>query len=62
MTNFKCPVCKHIFSTRSGYNQHTNIYIQVASSNDENDNDNSTMDINETLLESEKSFNLIEIY
>ena len=52
MTNFKCSVCKRIFSTRSGYSQHTNVYIQVASSSDENDNNNSTIDINETLLES----------
>jgi hypothetical protein len=62
MTNFKCPVCKRTFSTRSGYSQHTNVCIQVASSSDENDDDNSTMDINETLLESEKSFNSIEVY
>ena len=62
MTNFKCPVCKRTFSTRSGYSQHTNVCIQVASSSDENDDDNPTMDINKTLLESEKSFNLIKIY
>ena len=62
MTNFKCPVCKRIFSTRSEYRQYTNVCIQVASSSDENDDDNSTMDINETLLESEKSFNSIEVY
>ena len=47
MTNFKCPVCEHTFSTRSGYSQHTNICIQVASNSDENDNNNPTMDINE---------------
>ena len=62
MTNFKCPVCKHIFSTRSGYSQHANVYIQIVSSNNENDNDNITMDINETMLESEKSFNSIKVY
>ena len=62
MTNFKCPVCKRTFSTRSGYSQHTNIYIQVVSSSDENDDDNITIDINETVLENEKSFNSIEIY
>jgi hypothetical protein len=62
MTNFKCPVCERTFSTRSGYSQHTNVCIQVASSSDENDDDNPTMDINETLLESEKSFNSIEVY
>ena len=62
MTNFKCPVYECTFSIQSGYSQHTNVYIQVASSNDENDDDNPIMDINETLLESEKSFNSIEIY
>ena len=62
MTNFKCPVCECIFSTWSGYSQHTNVYIQVASSSNKNNDDNPTMDINETLLESEKSFNSIEIY
>ena len=62
MTNFKCSVCKHTFSTRLGYSQHTNICIQVASSSDENNDDNPTIDINETLLESEKSFNSIEVY
>ena len=58
MTNFKCLVCKCIFTTRSEYS----ICIQVASSSDENNNNNPIMDINETLLESEKSFNSIEIY
>ena len=62
MTNFKCPVCKRTFSTRSGYSQHTNVCIQVASSSNENDDNNFTIDINKTLLESEKSFNSIEIY
>ena len=62
MTNFKCPVCKRTFSTRSGYSQHTNVCIQVASSSNENDDNNFTIDINKTLLESEKSFNLIKIY
>ena len=62
MTNFKCPVCERIFSTRSGYSQHTNVCIQVASSSDENNDDNLTININETLLESEKSFNSIEVY
>ena len=61
MTNFKCPVCKHTFSTQSGYSQHTNVCIQVASSSDENNDDNPTIDINETLLESKKSFNSIKI-
>ena len=62
MTNFKYPVCKHTFSTRSGYSQHANICIQVVSSSNENNDDNITMDINETMLESEKSFNSIEVY
>jgi hypothetical protein len=62
MTTFKCPVCKRTFSTRSGYSQHANVCIQVVSSSDENDDDNITMDINETVLESEKSFNSIEVY
>ena len=62
MINFKCLVCKHTFSTWSEYSQYANICIQVVSSSDENDNDNLIMDINETLLESEKSFNSIEVY
>ena len=62
MTNFKCPVCKCTFSIRSGYSQHINICIQVAFSSDENDDNNPTMNINETLLESKKSFNSIEVY
>ena len=62
MTNFKCLVCKYTFNTRSEYNQYTNIYIQVTSSSDENDDNNPTIDINKTLLESEKSFNSIKIY
>ena len=62
MTNFKCSVCKHTFSIWSGYSQHANICIQVISNSDENDDDNPTIDINETLLESKKSFNSIEIY
>ena len=62
MTNFKYPVCKRTFSIRSGYSQHANVCIQVVSSSDENDDDNITIDINETILESEKSFNSIEVY
>ena len=62
MITFKCSICKRTFSTRSGYSQHANVCIQVISSSDENDDDNPTMDINETLLESEKSFNSVEVY
>ena len=62
MTNFKCSVCKYTFSTQSEYSQYTNVCIQVTSSSDKNDNDNPIIDINETLLKSEKSFNLIEVY
>ena len=62
MTNFKCSVCKCTFSIWLGYSQYTNVYIQIASSSDENNDDNPTIDINETLLESEKSFNSIEVY
>ena len=62
MINFKCPVCERTFSTQSGYSQYTNICIQVASSSDENDDNNPIMNINKTLLKSKKSFNLIEIY
>ena len=62
MTNFKCPVCERTFSTQSGYSQHTNVYIQVVFSSNENNNDNLIMNINETLLESEKSFNSIKVY
>ena len=62
MTNFKYPVCKCTFSTWSEYSQYTNIYIQIVSSSDENDDDNPIIDINETLLESKKSFNLIKVY
>ena len=59
MTTFKCSVCKHTFSTRSRYSQHTNVCIEIVSSSDENDDDNITMEI---VLESEKSFNSIEVY
>ena len=62
MTNFKCLVYKYTFSTQSGYSQHTNVYIQVTSSSNKNDDDNPIMDINETLLESKKSFNSIKVY
>ena len=62
MTNFKCPVCKYTFSIRSGYSQHVNVCIQVVFNSDENDDDNITMDINETVLESEKFFNSIKVY
>ena len=62
MTNFKCSVCKRTFNTQLGYSQYTNVYIQVAFSSDENDDDNPIININETLLESEKSFNSIEVY
>ena len=62
MINFKCPVCECTFSTRSGYSQHTNVCIQVASSSDKNDDDNPIININKTLLESKKSFNSIEVY
>ncbi|CAI2196918.1 13687_t:CDS:2, partial [Funneliformis geosporum] len=57
MVNYKHPFCKRTFSSRSGYSQHVNICDQSISDK----SDNSIMDINNILLESEEIFNSIEM-
>ena len=57
MVNYKCPFCKRIFSSRSGYSQHINVCNQSIS----DESDDSIMDINDVSLESEEIFNSIEV-
>ncbi|CAI2174295.1 11909_t:CDS:2 [Funneliformis geosporum] len=57
MVNYKCSFCERTFSSRSGYSQHVNICDQSII----NESDNSIIDINNILLESEEIFNSIEM-